>query len=204
MSEDQDMFTPDDDPELDAWLQAADRTVLSSLEGGMDLSHGLAVIVGPDAAMAEETRSVSRRQEQAGSPHTPGDRKRRRRRHAEGAAEAGSSTAYYGYTVNMAEGQHNIGIVSSQAGSTQAETKQAFDRLCQQLQEFQAQASSDVAEGIDAVLPYLRDDDPTKPVSAEDRRRALLTAAGIAATAGAVAQPVVEAVRAILELLGNN
>ncbi|MFD5618488.1 hypothetical protein [Streptomyces yangpuensis] len=203
MGEDHDMFTPDDDPELDAWLQAADRTVLASLEGGMDLSHGLAVILGPDAAVAEETRSGSRRQEQTGSPHTHGDRKRRRR-HAEGAAEAGNSTVYYGDTVNMVGGHHNIGIVSNQAGSMHTETKEALDRLCHLLQELHAQASPDAAEAIDAVLPYLRDDDPTKPVSAEDRRRALLTAAGIAATAGAGAQPVMETVRVILELLENS
>ncbi|MFJ9765590.1 hypothetical protein ACIRUY_17415 [Streptomyces erythrochromogenes] len=197
-------FTPDDDPELDAWLQDADRTVLSSLEGGMDLSHGLALILGQDAAVAEEARSASRGPEQTGSPHAHDDRRRRRRRHAEGPAEAGSSTVYYGDTVNMVGGQYNIGMASSPAGFTHAETKQALDRLCQLLQEFQAQTSSDVAEGIDAVLPYLRDDDPAKPVRAEDRRRALLTAAGIAATAGAAAQPVMETVRAILELLENS
>ncbi|MET9434000.1 hypothetical protein [Streptomyces sp. NPDC006551] len=112
---------------------------------------------------------------------------------------------YYGNTVNMHGGTGNIGMVNHQSGTVGAQASSpaleaAVRELIQLLQELRSNVTPVTAQSIDEALPALAA--PASEAPPEDRRRALMTVAGIAATAGAIGQPVLDSVRAVLELIG--
>ncbi|MFD8027095.1 hypothetical protein [Streptomyces lavendulae] len=104
-----------------------------------------------------------------------------------------------GDTVNMYGGQDNKGIVHHHAAPPARSPEQAVRELLALLAELRAQVPAESARYIDSALPAITADPAVAP---EERHRALLAVAGIAATVGAVGVPVVEAVRALLALLG--
>ncbi|GLV83034.1 hypothetical protein Slala03_27230 [Streptomyces lavendulae subsp. lavendulae] len=105
-----------------------------------------------------------------------------------------------GDTVNMYGGQDNKGIVHHHAAPPARSPEQAVRELLALLAELRAHVPAESARYIDSALPAITADPAA--VAPEERHRALLAVAGIAATVGAVGVPVVEAVRALLALLG--
>ncbi|MFI9727990.1 hypothetical protein [Streptomyces sp. NPDC052092] len=109
---------------------------------------------------------------------------------------------YFGDSVSMHGGLGNTGIVKNQAAAG-AGTSPALDAAIAQLVELVAELRAQVpparAQSIDEVLPDVTRAD----AEPQQRHRALLAVAGIAATVGAVGQPVVEAVNSVLALLGG-
>ncbi|MFB7056969.1 hypothetical protein ACWF95_28035 [Streptomyces vinaceus] len=111
---------------------------------------------------------------------------------------------YFGRTVNMHGGTHNTGMVnngpeSAPAGPADPALAEAVRELVALLAELREQVSPLTARSIDEALPALTTGSDAAPP--EERHRALMAVAGIAATAGALGQPVLDAVRAVLELL---
>ncbi|GHE66383.1 hypothetical protein CP980_16005 [Streptomyces vinaceus] len=111
---------------------------------------------------------------------------------------------YFGRTVNMHGGTHNTGMVNH--GPDPASVRPADPALAEAvrelvvlLAELREQVSPLTARSLDDALPALAADSDAVPP--EERHRALMAVAGIAATAGALGQPVLDAVRAVLELL---
>ncbi|MFC7815232.1 MULTISPECIES: hypothetical protein [unclassified Streptomyces] len=111
---------------------------------------------------------------------------------------------YFGDSVSMHGGFGNTGIVKNHAAPAGTEASPALEAAIQQLVELvgelRAQVPPASAQSIDDCLP-----DITAPTGVEpqQRHRALMAVAGIAATVGAVGQPVVEAVNSVLALLGG-
>ncbi|MFI0506441.1 hypothetical protein ACH3WN_26890 [Streptomyces albogriseolus] len=108
---------------------------------------------------------------------------------------------YFGDSVSIHGGLGHTGIVKNQAAP--AETSPALEAAIQQLVELLTELRGQVpparAQSIDEVLP----DITSAGAEPQQRHRALLAVAGIAATVGAVGQPVVEAVNSVLALLGG-
>ncbi|WP_331725720.1 hypothetical protein OG264_39050 (plasmid) [Streptomyces xanthophaeus] len=204
MNEHEEMFTADDDSELDAWLKSADQAVLASLESGMDLSAGLAAITGQDAVVTEETRPEPQRADATGRTREHRDRKRRRggrEGHGEGLAGATSGTVHFGDSVNIHGGFGNTGTVFSHAESPGATAQEALAQLRHALQELQGQVSPSLAEDLEAALPYLMHETPPPDAAGlAERVRAVMLVSGIAAQAGAVGYPVLVAVERVLAL----
>ncbi|MGW6937612.1 hypothetical protein ACWGF3_01125 [Streptomyces xanthophaeus] len=207
-----DAFTADDDSELDAWLKSADQAVLASLEGGMDLSAGLAAITGQDAVVTEESPAEPRQADATGRAGEHRDRKRRRGGHegheghggragrGDGLAGAASGTVFFGDSVTVHGGFADTGMAIGRSGSGGA-LPEALAQLRHALQELRGQVPPSVAEDIDAALPHLMDEDPPEAAVFVERVRALMTVSAIAAAqAGAVGQPVLAAVERVLAL----
>jgi hypothetical protein len=114
------------------------------------------------------------------------------------------SNYYYGDNVNMYGGQGNQGIVKNQVGTGAAGADPALVAALAELHrligELRAQVPAPSAQLLDESLPALS---PDAAVPAQERHRALMAIAGIAATVGAVGQPVAQAVQAIIGLLGG-
>ncbi|WP_406183837.1 hypothetical protein [Streptomyces sp. NBC_01006] len=111
---------------------------------------------------------------------------------------------YFGRTVNMHGGTHNTGMVNHDPESAAAcpadpALAEAVRELVALLEELREQVPPLTARSIDDALPALSADSGAAPP--EERHRALMAVAGIAATVGAIGQPVLDAVRAVLELL---
>ncbi|WP_051859321.1 hypothetical protein [Streptomyces xanthophaeus] len=204
-----DAFTADDDSELDAWLKSADQAVLASLEGGMDLSAGLAAITGQDAVVTEESPAEPRQADATGRAGEHRDRKRRRGGHeghggragrGDGLAGATSGTVFFGDSVTVHGGFGDTGMAIGRSGSGGA-LPEALAQLRHALQELRGQVPPSVAADIDAALPHLMDGDPPEAAVFVERVRALMTVSAIAAVqAGAVGQPVLAAVERVLAL----
>jgi hypothetical protein len=112
-----------------------------------------------------------------------------------------STNHYYGDNVNMHGGHHNTGIVKNQtapAAPVSAELQAAIQKLFDLVEELRSQVPPASTRAIDDSLPDIAVDS-TAP--AQERHRALMAVASIAATVGAVGQPVIEAVNKILALL---
>ncbi|MEU6555688.1 hypothetical protein ABZ915_36380 [Streptomyces sp. NPDC046915] len=111
---------------------------------------------------------------------------------------------YFGDSVTMHGGQGNTGIVKNQpapaAPAASPELEAAVRELVALIAELRTQVAPASAQAIDDSLPAITAD-PAAP--AQQRHGALMAVAGIAATVGAVGQPVVEAVNKILQLLGS-
>ncbi|MGW6949059.1 hypothetical protein [Streptomyces xanthophaeus] len=205
----EDVFTADDDSELDAWLKSADQAVLASLEGGMDLSAGLAAITGQDALVTEESPAEPRQADATGRAGEHRDRKRRRGVHGgheghggrgDGLAGAASGTVFFGDSVTVHGGFADTGMATGRSGSGGA-LPEALAQLRHALQELRGQVPPSVAADIDAALPHLMDEDPPEAAVFVERVRALMTVSAIAAVqAGAVGQPVLAAVERVLAL----
>ncbi|QNE75886.1 hypothetical protein F0344_15700 [Streptomyces finlayi] len=114
-----------------------------------------------------------------------------------------SGDVYHGKVVNMHGGQGNTGMInygSDPVGSTPPDPalEQAVRELVALLTDLRACVAPATAQHIDASLPAITADPAVPP---EERHSALLTVAGIAATAGALGQPVLDAARALIELI---
>ncbi|MQY35527.1 hypothetical protein SRB17_35050 [Streptomyces sp. RB17] len=110
---------------------------------------------------------------------------------------------YYGDNVNMYGGQGNQGIVKNQVGGGAGPDPAlvaALAELHRLIAELRAQVPAPSAQLLDESLPALS---PDTAVPAQERHRALMAIAGIAATVGAVGQPVAEAVRAVIGMIGG-
>ncbi|MFJ1620662.1 hypothetical protein ACIODX_09850 [Streptomyces sp. NPDC088190] len=111
---------------------------------------------------------------------------------------------YFGDNVNMHGGRGNTGIVKNQAGAANTAAvspalQSAVEELLQLVEELRDRVPPASAQAIDESLGDISADDTAPP---QDRHRALIAVAGIAATVGAVGQPVLDAVNKILDLLG--
>ena len=77
--------------------------------------------------------------------------------------------------------------------------QEALRELLALVRELRAQVPPVSAGALDDSLPALRAEADVQP---QERHRALLAVAGIAATIGALGVPVIEAVNKVLELMG--
>ncbi|WP_406443286.1 hypothetical protein OHB14_30365 [Streptomyces sp. NBC_01613] len=111
---------------------------------------------------------------------------------------------YFGDSVTMHGGTGNTGIVKNQAAADPSPVapalQEAVDELRRLIEALRDQVPAASAQAIDDSLPALTTDAGTAP---QERHRALMAVAGIAATVGAVGQPALEAVNRILGLLGG-
>ncbi|MFF7974581.1 hypothetical protein [Streptomyces sp. NPDC007905] len=112
---------------------------------------------------------------------------------------------YYGDNVNMYGGQGNQGIVRNQSGAGGTEQLNpavvaALAELHRMIGELRTQVPAPSAQLLDESLPAISAD---AAVPAQERHRALMAVAGIAATVGAVGQPVAEAVRTVLGMISG-
>lgn len=112
---------------------------------------------------------------------------------------------YFGDNVTMHGGHGNTGIVKHQAPSADTTAvspalQAAVDELLQLVRELRASVPPASAQVIDDSLPDITADPAAPP---QERHRALMAVAGIAATVETVGRPVVEAVNRILALLGS-
>ncbi|MFM9368826.1 hypothetical protein [Streptomyces sp. Da 82-17] len=105
--------------------------------------------------------------------------------------------------VTMNQGSGNVGIDKRvmAAPELQPELREALDELRALIEELRPGVDEPTARDLDENLPALRTDTAVQP---QERRRALLAAAGIAATVSALGVPVVEAVNKCLELLAGS
>ncbi|MET9478433.1 hypothetical protein ACFYWN_38890 [Streptomyces sp. NPDC002917] len=111
---------------------------------------------------------------------------------------------YFGESVTMHGGQNNTGIDKRQAAPADVvavppELQAAIEEMLQLVEELRNQVPGASAQVLDESLPSIRTDGS---VQSQERHRALMAVAGIAATVGAVGQPVAEAVNRILQLMG--
>ncbi|MFG2984336.1 hypothetical protein ACGFYQ_24275 [Streptomyces sp. NPDC048258] len=114
----------------------------------------------------------------------------------------GGDSYHYGDVVNMNDGTGNTGIVKHQsptiAQQLPADQREAIERLVRLLEELRGQIPPGSAETVDDSLRAIASVTSTP----QERHRALMAVAGVAAVIGPLAQPVGEAVHAILRLLG--
>lgn len=112
-----------------------------------------------------------------------------------------STNHYYGDNVNMHGGHHNTGMIKNRTAPAEpasAELQAAIQQLLDPVRELRSQVPPASARTLDDSLPDITAD---AAAPAQERHRALMAVAGIAATVGAVGRPVIEAVNKILELL---
>ncbi|GAA0391378.1 hypothetical protein [Streptomyces luteireticuli] len=102
---------------------------------------------------------------------------------------------YFGDNVTMHGGTGNTGIIKNQPTATPPTLQPAVEELLRLVEELRPALPPASTRTLDDTLPDLTAQPP-------ERHRALLAIAGIAATAGTIGQPVLEAVNRILELLG--
>ncbi|MEU1805757.1 hypothetical protein [Streptomyces sp. NPDC019937] len=116
---------------------------------------------------------------------------------------AGDQHYYFGSGdhVTMHGGSGNIGIDKrvTPAPELPQDVQRALRELLVLIQELRPQVPPVSSGALDDSLPALRADADVPP---QERHRALLAVAGIAATVGALGVPIVEAVNKVLELLG--
>ncbi|KPC84210.1 MULTISPECIES: DUF5955 family protein [Streptomyces] len=116
-----------------------------------------------------------------------------------------SGDSYHiGDQVSMYGGTGNQGIVHNTFGSSGAEPaspelQEAVQELLRLLGDLREQLPPVSARVLDDNLPALTGEAGAR--QPEERHRALMAVAGIAATVSTVGEPVVEAVRKVLELL---
>jgi hypothetical protein len=116
---------------------------------------------------------------------------------------SGGNSYHFGDNVNMHGGHGNTGIVRNQVVSAGSPASPALESAVQELlqlvEELRDRIPPASAQALDDSLPEISADGTAPP---QVRHRALLAVAGIAATVGAVGQPVLDAVNKILGLLG--
>lgn len=100
----------------------------------------------------------------------------------------------HGDNVNIYGGTGNTGIVKHQSPTL----REAIGELAWLLQELRGQLAPGSAQVIDDSLPVITSD----ASAPQERHRALIAVATIAATVGALGQPVAEAANKVLGLLG--
>jgi hypothetical protein len=119
-------------------------------------------------------------------------------------SDASGDTFYFGDNVTMHGGTGNTGIAKHQAPAGAPPVDPALQAAVEELRRLVATLRQQIpaasAQAIDDSLPALTTDPGTAP---QERHRALMAVAGIAATVGAVGQPALEAVNRILVLLSG-
>ncbi|GHH90873.1 hypothetical protein [Streptomyces capillispiralis] len=107
-----------------------------------------------------------------------------------------------GDIVNINQGSHHVGIIKNQYGGpaqpTSQELTEAVDQLAQLLAGLRGQVAPGTARVIDDSLPVI----VSGASAPQERHRALIAVATIAATVGALGAPTVEAANRLLGLLG--
>ncbi|GLF95349.1 hypothetical protein [Streptomyces yaizuensis] len=116
---------------------------------------------------------------------------------------SGGTNHYYGNTVNMHGGTGNTGMVNARTGpigtpAAAPALEEAVQELLTLLRELRANVPPLSARSLDEAVPALEAGADAEP---QERHRALMAVAGIAATAGTLGLPVLDAVRLVLELL---
>ncbi|MDT9693022.1 hypothetical protein Q5762_32810 [Streptomyces sp. P9(2023)] len=111
---------------------------------------------------------------------------------------SGDNNTYYGDAVIMHGGQDNVGINKNQYGSPALE--QALVRVLERVGELRCGVPAEAQESLDGALPVLATDSGASP---EARRSALEVIRAVAGTAGSIGQPLLDATRAALQLLGG-
>ncbi|MFC9126943.1 hypothetical protein ACFT4A_08865 [Streptomyces sp. NPDC057099] len=107
---------------------------------------------------------------------------------------------YYGDNVSMHGGSGNTGIVKNGAtGDVDPALRLALAELLQGVRELREQLPQPSAQLIDESLPVLAAD----AAPPQERHRALMAVAAIAAAVGAVGQPVAEAANRVLQMLSG-
>ncbi|MEU3849550.1 hypothetical protein [Streptomyces sp. NPDC029554] len=107
---------------------------------------------------------------------------------------------YYGDNVNMHGGSGNTGIVKhGTTGEPDPALRLALAELLQGVRELREQLPQPSVQLIDESLPVLAAD----AAPPQERHRALMAVAAIAAAVGAVGQPVAEAANRILQMLSG-
>lgn len=103
--------------------------------------------------------------------------------------------------VTMHGGSGNVGIDKrvTAAQELPSEVQEALRELVALVQEVRAELPPANSEALEDSLPALRAEADVQP---QERHRALLAVAGIAATTGALGVPIIEAVNKVLELMG--
>ncbi|MEU7070786.1 hypothetical protein AB0B30_07935 [Streptomyces narbonensis] len=107
---------------------------------------------------------------------------------------------HYGDRVNMIGGTGNQGIVHHHAPQPQPTLEEALRTVVTLMGQLRAEVPSEDRGSFDDALPVLAADEAV--TAPPERRRALLTVAGIAAMLGTVGTPLLGSARAALELLG--
>ncbi|WP_165984363.1 hypothetical protein [Streptomyces sp. YIM 98790] len=106
----------------------------------------------------------------------------------------GNTHHHYGDSVTIYGGSNNTGIVKYSSPALQ----EAVTELVRLLQELRGQIPPAGAQVVDDSLPVIA----SGASAPQERHRALIAVATIAATVGAVGQPVADAVNKVLGLLG--
>ncbi|KPI12070.1 hypothetical protein OK074_2691 [Actinobacteria bacterium OK074] len=110
----------------------------------------------------------------------------------------------FGDSVSMHGGTGNTGIVKHTAESAGAKAvapllHEAVQELMRLLQELRGQVAAPSAQTIDDSLASISTEGDT---DSQRQHQALMAVAGIAATVGAIGQPVLDSVTKVLALLG--
>ncbi|MGC5039482.1 MULTISPECIES: hypothetical protein [unclassified Streptomyces] len=107
---------------------------------------------------------------------------------------------HYGDSVTMHGGSGNTGIVKNgTTGDVDPALRLALAELLQGVRELREQLPQPSVQLIDESLPVLAAD----AAPPQERHRALMAVAAIAAAVGAVGQPVAEAANRVLQMLGG-
>ncbi|MEV4425511.1 hypothetical protein ACN9M0_16700 [Streptomyces sp. R-07] len=106
---------------------------------------------------------------------------------------------YYGDAVNIHGGQGHTGIVHNHH-APQANLDETLRAVVELAKALRGEVPEEDRASIDDALPVLADGPSAEPVA---RRRSLMALAAIAATVGAIGQPLLDSVRAALELLAH-
>ncbi|MDQ0950628.1 hypothetical protein QFZ24_004551 [Streptomyces phaeochromogenes] len=110
----------------------------------------------------------------------------------------------FGDSVSIHGGMGHTGIVkhaadSAEAGAGSPVLHEAVQELVRLLQELRGQVAAPSAQAIDDSLASIS---PEGDTDSQRQHQALMAVAGIAATVGAIGQPVLDAVTKVLALLG--
>ncbi|MEU3395982.1 DUF5955 family protein [Streptomyces filamentosus] len=111
---------------------------------------------------------------------------------------SGDHHHYFGDVVNMRDGQGNQGIVHHHAPAAPVTREQALRAVRELAEALRTELPEPDRQALDEELAALGGSGEGPP-----RRRTLLAIAGIAASVGALGQPLLDSVRAALELLGT-
>ncbi|WP_369145073.1 hypothetical protein [Streptomyces sp. R44] len=105
---------------------------------------------------------------------------------------------YYGDAVNINGGQGHTGIVHHHA--PQASLEETLRAVVELARALRGEVPEEDRSSIDDALPVLA---AGPSAEAGSRRRSLMALAAVAATVGAIGQPLLDSVRAALELLAR-
>ena len=106
---------------------------------------------------------------------------------------------HFGDEVNINGGDGHTGIVHNHY-APQASLEETLRAVVELARALRGEVSDEDRASIDDALPVLVTGPSAEPTT---RRRSLMALAAIAATVGTVGQPLLDSIRAALELLGR-